>query len=181
MLFTSDEDLVRLQQQSKKFPKGMELPVAEQLRLQVDDARELREHRRWRVRDAALRVACGFRDRLRDRPLDRAEDRRVTGAQKIIALAALVAIAATLLFAPHHYTAHNEISTIFARNETAAGTFYAPAWSSAVPSETFAWNPNYRADSVQLDTGMLGMWWVGIVIVAAVAIVVASPRSNRSS
>lgn len=48
MLFTSDEDLVQLQQKSKRMPKGVELPVAEQLRAQIEDSRELREHQRWR-------------------------------------------------------------------------------------------------------------------------------------
>lgn len=49
MLFTSDEHLLRLQQDAKRLPKGVpEMPVADQLRVRVDDARELREHQRWR-------------------------------------------------------------------------------------------------------------------------------------
>ena len=48
MLFTSDEELVRRQQQAKRFPKGLEMSVDSQLRTQVEDSRELREHQRWR-------------------------------------------------------------------------------------------------------------------------------------
>lgn len=48
MLFASDEVLTQMQQKAKRFPKGVEMPVADQLRTQIDDYRELREHQRWR-------------------------------------------------------------------------------------------------------------------------------------
>ena len=49
MLFTSDADLIRLQQEAKRLPNGVpEMPIPDQLRVRVDDARELREHQRWR-------------------------------------------------------------------------------------------------------------------------------------
>lgn len=117
----------------------------------------------------------------------------MTLTQKWIAGLALVAIGLTTTCAPYRYEGDNLLQQIAHRRNgdpddgSRAGVVYAPLWSPPPtryePSEwPGSWMEKVDMTAVQnleLDTGRLALWWLGLALAAAAALILAAPRRAR--
>lgn len=119
----------------------------------------------------------------------------MTTTQKTIAVIGLVAMIATLAFAPHDYTAKELIS-----GQTASGSVYAAVGSADAAvqrkldgpvgtssssginahtgeavHQTAGANSGMLVVDARLATGQLALLWAGIAAVTAVAMILAAP------
>jgi hypothetical protein len=97
----------------------------------------------------------------------------MNGTQKgILAIGALILLA-TAAFAPYRWKGYNEERQIFTNvTEDLSGTVYAPMWS--VPSPSYGpGDSRAKVTSVRLDSGKVGLWWAGIALLTAVAVLLA--------
>ena len=114
---------------------------------------------------------------------------QMNAAQKVIAVLGLLTIALTTCYAPYEFVGFDEIARMVNGDSYAQrskyevrGVIHAPMW--AAPSNddaerAYFWQDSTRhkfpeVQSVRLDSGRLALWWAGIVIVAAVAIIIAA-------
>lgn len=112
----------------------------------------------------------------------------MTSAQKLVAIAGLLAIAATTCFAPHTYVARDTLAELKGEGEGPIyGTVYRSMWSEPDAKQLrfdlpkTAERPNLLdVQLVQLNTGKLGLWWGLIAAVTIVAVVLAAPGRPAS-
>lgn len=109
--------------------------------------------------------------------------------QKFLLVIALVVMAATTFKAPYHWSATDAIASITVRpGFQRHGSTYAPVWAS---QSSLTGDVTTRAAwvleqvEVNLNVGLLGLWWAGIAAVTTVAILltagVLEPGESRPS
>ena len=109
--------------------------------------------------------------------------------QKFVMVVALVAMAATTLVAPHRYTARWAIGSIMAQSTESKlrGTLYLSVWGSrsdvdvrtAIKKQQSPDGNDYiEGEVVELNTGLLGLWWAAIAAVTVVAVLLTKDTSE---
>lgn len=111
--------------------------------------------------------------------------------QKLVMILGLVAIAATTFVAPYRYTGRWAIGSILAGRSGYAdnpvrGTLYLSVWTSrtdvdvrtAIQKHEGATKDYIEHETLDLNPGLLALWWAAIAMVTTVAVFLTKDASE---